>query len=408
MLKKLEIENFRSFKKAEIELRRLNVLIGPNGGGKSNFLDIFNLFSQAAEGRLADGFINRDGFEQVAFKEQHSDYIRFIMEFDYSYFFENKGLNFIYDVILVKRGESAVPIIMLEKLWENGEGDDSKRPPLIERNYDKIKMFNCRTKKVNDFSYNLFLEKASSGYPEEFDISNELTISLVERAIHYPIPSQLTSKLSSLNHYHPIPVEVSSPIRCSQLTKPGTNLSDDGGNLLSVLNNIQSNYPDFWEEIINLLKTFYPGFYNITFPIEGGAGKAVLKWWERIGNKNEYFYANQLSDGTLRLLTLIAILMNPKPPPLICIDEPELSMHPDWIHLLAELMQSASERTQMIVATHSPQLISKLEPEEVVIVEKEDGESHLRRLDADSLQAWLEEYTLGELWMSGHIGGRSK
>ena len=118
------------------------------------------------------------------------------------------------------------------------------------------------------------------------------------------------------------------------------------------------------------------------------------------------FRPNQLSDGTLRLLFIIAVLKNPNPPPLICIDEPELSMHPDWLHLLAELMQQASERTQLIVATHSPELISMLEPEEVLIVEKKDGESCFRRLERENLASWLKRYTLGELWTKGHIGGR--
>jgi predicted ATPase len=93
----------------------------------------------------------------------------------------------------------------------------------------------------------------------------------------------------------------------------------------------------------------YPEFHSITFPGEGGDGKVVLRWWERPYEKQGGFSANLLSDGTLKLLCLTAILKSPAPPPLICIDEPELGLHPDWVKLVAELMQSAAGRTQLVV-----------------------------------------------------------
>ena len=94
--------------------------------------------------------------------------------------------------------------------------------------------------------------------------------------------------------------------------------------------------------------------------------------------------ANLLSDGTLKLLCLIAILKNPDPPPLICIDEPELGLHPDWIKLVAELLQDAAMRTQVIVATHSPHIVAKMKPEQVIVAEKEDGETGSEQLSAET------------------------
>jgi len=91
---------------------------------------------------------------------------------------------------------------------------------------------------------------------------------------------------------------------------------------------------------------------------------------------------------------------------LICIDEPELGLHPDWIKVVAELLQSASSRTQLIVTTHSPQLVSKLTPDQVIVAEKEDGGTYLRSLSGENLERWLKEFTLGDLWLAGHFGGR--
>ena len=113
-----------------------------------------------------------------------------------------------------------------------------------------------------------------------------------------------------------------------------------------------------------------------------------------------------ISDGTMRILCLIAILKSPNPAPLICIDEPEIGLHPEWIKVVGELLEEASTRTQLVVTTHSPELVSKMKPENVIVCEKEDGASVMERLNEKELATWLEKYTLGELWLSGHFGGK--
>jgi predicted ATPase len=180
---------------------------------------------------------------------------------------------------------------------------------------------------------------------------------------------------------------------------------DDGSNLSPVLYSIQQGHPDLWGEILENLHTAYPDFVKVTVPAGGGDGKVHLRWFERPHEK-QGLTANLLSDGTLKLLCLIAILKSPDPPPLICIDEPELGLHPDWIELVAELMQDAATRTQVIVATHSPHIVAKLDPEQVIVTEKVEGETHLRQLKARDLENWLKDFSLAELWLSGEIGGR--
>lgn len=122
---------------------------------------------------------------------------------------------------------------------------------------------------------------------------------------------------------------------------------------------------------------------------------------------NNSIPATRLSDGTLRYLCLLAILYHPTPPPLICLEEPEIGLHPDLISSLAEMLKEASQRTQIIVTTHSDLLVSKFsdQPEAIVVCERTPDGTTLERLDAKKLELWLEEYSLGEVWMRGGIGG---
>ena len=123
-------------------------------------------------------------------------------------------------------------------------------------------------------------------------------------------------------------------------------------------------------------------------------------------NKNP-IPATRLSDGTLRYLCLLAILYNPTPPPVVCIEEPELGLHPDIVAGLAKHLLAASERMQLIVTTHSDILVDALtwNPETIIVCESVDGATQMKRLDPDAIKGWLENYRLGELWSSGHIGG---
>jgi predicted ATPase len=136
--------------------------------------------------------------------------------------------------------------------------------------------------------------------------------------------------------------------------------------------------------------------------IKGGTVEVVL-------TENDFIFpASRLSDGTLRYLCLLAILCDPEPPRLVCIEEPELGLHPDMLPKIADLLVAASDRTQLVVTTHSDLLVDAMteRPEAVVVVEKHEGKTRARRLQAtDELKVWLQKYRLGELWMRGDIGG---
>ena len=154
-------------------------------------------------------------------------------------------------------------------------------------------------------------------------------------------------------------------------------------------------------KILDALRKLYQGITDYAVYIQPGTVQLELREGERM------IPAARLSDGTMRYLCLLAILLDPEPAALVCIEEPELGMHPDILPTLAELLLEASERCQLVVTTHSDVLVDAMHdaPENVLVAEKDEQGTHLGRLSQEQLQPWLEQYRLGELWMNGDIGG---
>lgn len=177
-------------------------------------------------------------------------------------------------------------------------------------------------------------------------------------------------------------------------------LAEDYSNLGLFLNRLRG-VPKAKNAILEALRDLYEGLDDFDVNVEGNTVQV------RFTEGDFPIPAPRLSDGTVRYLCLLAILCDPEPPPLICIEEPELGLHPDIIPKIADLLVAASERTQLIVTTHSDILVDALTdyPETVVVCEKHEGQTSMQRLDRQSLAQWLESYRLGELWMRGHLGG---
>ncbi|HZF96938.1 MAG TPA: AAA family ATPase, partial [Pseudoxanthomonas sp.] len=181
-------------------------------------------------------------------------------------------------------------------------------------------------------------------------------------------------------------------------------LKEDGANLAPFLLRIRQQHPAHYQRITSTLRQIAPYFADFVLEPEGDS---VLLRWREIGG-DIVFGPHQASDGTLRAMALIALLMQPtaEMPSVIILDEPELGLHPRAIAVLAGLLQAASLHRQVIVATQSPVLLDHFEPEQVIVVEREGSESVFRRLDRYKLEAWLEEYTLSDLWDKNVLGGR--
>ena len=178
-------------------------------------------------------------------------------------------------------------------------------------------------------------------------------------------------------------------------------LEEDFANLGLFLNRLKTRFPAAKKAILKGLKDLYDGIHDFDVLVEGGTVQVFFTEGEFV------IPATRLSDGTLRYLCLLAILCDPEPPPLICIEEPELGLHPDILPKVADLLRTASERTQIIVTTHSDILVDAMTqtPEAVVVCSKQQGKTHMERLNPDELGKWLKKYRLGQLWIKGEIGG---
>jgi predicted ATPase len=179
-------------------------------------------------------------------------------------------------------------------------------------------------------------------------------------------------------------------------------LEEDFSNLGLFLNRLKTEFPAAKRAILNALQDLYEGISDFEVNTSGGTVQVFL-------HEGDFAIpATRLSDGTLRYLCLLAILCDPTPPPLICIEEPELGLHPDVLPSLADLLKIASERTQLIVTTHSDILVDAMTetPECVVVCEKHEGQTEMKRLCANELTEWLKKYRLGELWIDGQLGGK--
>jgi predicted ATPase len=218
----------------------------------------------------------------------------------------------------------------------------------------------------------------------------------------YPELTQLAETLADLRLYRDWTFGRSANVRRPQQTDlPNDRLLPDASNLALVISRVKRDGAAR-RRLIDGLKRIFEGVEDVEVGIEAGSAQLFLV--EAAGSMP----ATRLSDGTLRYLFLLTLLCDPNPPPLLVIEEPELGLHPDLLPSLAEMLVEASQRTQIIVTTHAPSLVDALtdQPESVVVCERRDGgATYMERLEADHLAPWLEKFRLGQLWISGEIGG---
>ena len=234
------------------------------------------------------------------------------------------------------------------------------------------------------------------------DIKRDQSIlSQLKDPFQYPELTFLEITLTGIHFYREWSFGRNTPPRLPQKADlPNHFLAEDGTNLGMVMNRFSGD-PKAKNQFLSALRKLYQGVEDFHVHIEAGSVQVFLQ------EGNVTMPATRLSDGTLRYLCLLAILCHPTPPSVVCLKEPELGLHPDILPGLADLLREASERYQLIVTTHSDTLIDALTdtPESIVVCEKENGQTEMKRLDKDKLSHWLEKYRLGELWTSGELGG---
>ena len=410
LINSLHLKNILSFKDTKLDLQPLNVLIGPNGSGKSNLIDVIALL-QALPGDLA-GFLRRNGpTGDWQWKGDDSHAPDFLISEIQAEIFNPEQLDLPFRYGLQFEASYNGLKVTSETLANLRQDADSKRPHFI-RNPDGSGQVTPSEYAIA--IYELTGEGVSTRITPNTVGSAQSVFNAFRNPVAFPVLSQTALRLSAIKSYRGWEVGRGSPVRRPQPTDgPVDFLEEDFSNLALVVNDLRERQ-GLGSVMDEYLERFYASYKSLHTPIYGNTVSLTV----REAALSRPLPASRLSDGTIRFIALLAILCHPEPPPLVCIEEPEIAMHPDSLWLVAELMRKASERTQLIVATHSPELVSMFsaEPDCVVVCERDPAEgTKFRRVSLEELRDWqdiyqqtgkeLVVYGLSEMWMSGSIGG---
>ncbi|QGP57399.1 urea ABC transporter, ATP-binding protein UrtD (plasmid) [Piscirickettsia salmonis] len=351
-LSRLVIKGYKSIKECDLRMGSLNILIGANGAGKSNFIGFFRLIATLLDQRLQPLVSKSGGPDSLLYFGRKTTECLIGQ-----LYFGNNGYLFTLEPTDDNR-------IMFadESLYWNMNG--------------------------NNFVGAGHFESIAEKHPNQ--IKNH-TLPIMRRWRVY--------------HFH----DTSSTAKVKQIHLINDNeyLREDGANLAAFLYRLKENHEKQYKKIVKTIRMVAPFFGDFHLrPIPGNTDSIQLEWTEK--DQDVPFKANALSDGTLRFVLLSIVLLQPEElmPSSIIVDEPELGLHPYAIIVLAALIKSAASEHQLIISTQSVELLNEFDPEDLIVTDKLDGASTFKRLDEDSLEEWLEDYSLGELWKKNLLGGR--
>lgn len=379
----LTLKNLLSFgpEATEISLGQLNVLIGPNGSGKSNIIEAIGLL-QASPRDLAAPIREGGGIRDWIWKGDKratSAVVEAVVDYP------SGPASLRHSLTLV---EKAQRFELTDERIENEKPDRGHDRPYFFFGYQHGQPY------LNVRSEQRQLRR------EEIDPEQSI-LSQRKDPDQYPEITYLGAAYGRIRIYREWSFGRYTPPRLPQKADlPNDFLAEDARNLGLVLNRLRSQ-PEVKRRLLGTLGRLYEGVDDFDVSIQGGTVQVFFQ------EGNITVPATRLSDGTLRFLCLLAILCHPDPPPLVCIEEPELGLHPDVLPTLAELLLDASAHSQIIVTTHSDVLVDALTetPECVVVCEKRRGQTEIQRLEKVALEEWLDRYSLGELWRKGELGG---
>jgi predicted ATPase len=343
----IEIKGYKSIKEVKIDLKPINIFIGSNGSGKSNFISFFefldNLYNKNLQAYIGlRGGINKYLYKGLENASKIEGFVRF-----------KDGIN-SYSFVLEPSGDSFV--ISKEVLWYHEN-------PLEFREFTREAQV-----KNNGWYRGKFIQKYLVGHKK----------------------------------YHFHDTGQSSPFNAQMnIDQDSLILYEQGENLAPILFKIRQNHPKIYNRIVMNIQSIAPYFSDFVLnPNEKGF--VGLYWNDKY---SRYIYnVTDFSDGTIRFIALSILFMQPNLPKTIVLDEPELGLHPQAIAKLAGMIQSATlSESQVIIATQSADLISYFNPDDIIAVDNNNGYSEFSRLDAGKLQVWLEDYTLGDLWRKNII-----
>jgi len=403
-LKSIRPVNLLSFgpNTEEIELRPLNILIGPNGSGKSNLIEIVGLLSKLPDKDPWSRVRETGGAPEWVWKGKGAGdsppSLSVTTTADrVSVFSVRDGDKALFYSIGLWAGSDAFAV-MKERFLEIEDGEDGTlaNQSAYDRDESETALHYARSADI--------LAPQNSKLPLSRSvlsmIGNVSTLAIIQ-----PRMGEFADSIERIAIYNDWVFGNGSKARSLQRSGFESNtLARDSINLAQVLKSMRDRGNQaVFESLIELMRKFYEPVKDVDTELLGAYLRIMIKE-DGLSSRTP---AERLSDGTLHWLMLLIILLNPAPPPVICIDEPELGLHPDIIPTLADLLVDAAKRTQLIVTTHSTALIDAFsdDPEAVCICERVEGSTAIRRLDKDRLKVWLKDYSLGHLWASGEIGG---
>ena len=358
----ITIRGFRSIASIdELELGDINVLIGPNGSGKSNFIGVFAFLHAIREGQLQDYVAKAGGANRLLhFGVRNTKQIHLDVSF-------RDGVN-RYTVQLEPTDlDALIPTTESVFVWN--------------KNYPK--------------PYDDSLER----------IGNEAGIS----GSNPGISDHVRHHLDSWRLYHFHDTSTTSDMKKAADINDNRFLRPDGSNLPAFLYYLSERRPDAYRLIVETVRQAAPFLRDFQLEPQLLNPETIRLEWRHQGS-DAYFDASALSDGTLRFIGLATLFLQPQihRPSVILVDEPELGLHPYAITLLGSLVKHVAGETQVIVSTQSPLLLDQFEPEDVLVADRVDGATQLSRLDAERLESWLDDYSLGQLWEKNELGGRPR
>ncbi|QZT36928.1 AAA family ATPase [Halosquirtibacter xylanolyticus] len=354
MIEYVEIEGFKSINKLGLELKPINVFIGSNGAGKSNFVSFFKMIHAIFNQQLQRYVMEEKSDNILHFGRKYSKHLFGKIIFD-----ESSDHNNAY---WFRMGQTNQGGLFIE---EEGSG------------------------------YNVDREDNDTNY---FIKTNRLETSITNSS--FVRDRYLRKDLSEIQIYHFHDTSATSMLRRECDVNDNRHLKTDGRNLPAFLYYLQQVHPKLFLRIEKTIQSIAPYINNLILePRRLNPNEIELRWVEK-GDPDSNFSAYQFSDGTLRFIALTTVLMQPEPPNVIVIDEPELGLHPQAIQKLAGLIKMTSNRTQLILSTQSVNLVDCFDVDDVVTVDRNEVENQsvFHRLDQLQLSEWLEEHTLGELW----------
>ena len=371
-IQSLSVYHYKSIRRMQrLRLDPINVLIGANGAGKSNFISFFTFMADVVNRRLQAHIEERGGAKRIISSDcRPEDCFAAIVAF-------RAG------ALIVIAG--ATEDDRLQLLHEKFV------PPGIDPHDEFSKMVGHYRRRQGERESKLHNLSAQTG---QLTLEEELTLTAVSlwRVYHF----HDAGSAAPVKHYAPLSDNVI--------------LSRNASNLAAVLFRLRHEKPDHYEFIRSTIALAVPYFEDFVLKpreMPGGDEPQIQLRWQQHGISTT-FGPEQFSDGTLRFICLATALLQPNPPATIIFDEPELGLHPSAIELLASMLLAVSQDTQILVSTQSPTLLSRFDPEHILIVEQVEGNSRFRRIDRTELGTWLDEYSLGQLWEKNILGGRPR